>query len=322
MIKKLTLWSAMLMSLCLTAHADPAYPSRAIKLVVPFTAGGITDSLARVTGERVTQLIGQPIVVDNRAGAGGNIGVMAVSQSEPDGYTILLGTQGTQVTNQYLYKGMKNKPDADFTAVQGLLAIPNLIVANATRPYKTMADLVEYAKRNPGIVTYSSAGVGTGTHLAAELFQTVAGVKFRHVPYKGSAGAIGDLVAGNVDVSFDYPVSTISHIKSGRLVPLAITGQKRIPALPEVPTLGETGFAKATSESWLGIFVPRKTPPAVAKKIETAFARAIEDEAVRTKLSAFGGIPLQLSGAQFEDFVNSERKKWKQVVDVSGAMLD
>ena len=185
------------------------------------------------------------------------ISAPAAAHAEADGYTIFLGTQGTQVTNQYIYKSISYKPDADFQAVQGLIAIPNVIVANASRPYKTLPELIAYAKQHPCEVTYGSPGVGTGAHLAGELFRAVAGVKLRHVPYKGSAGSITDLLGGNLDIAFDYPVSAAPHVKSGRLRALAITGENRTEALPGTPTLRELGPAKATSESWTGVFVPK-----------------------------------------------------------------
>lgn len=297
------------------------YPDRPIKLVVPFTAGGITDSLARVTGRHVSTLLSQPIIVDNRPGAGGGLGTMSVGQSTADGYTILLGTQGTQAANQALYKNLRYK-DSDFRAVQGLMAIPNVVVINASQPYKSLSEIIAFAKENPEKLTYSSAGVGTGAHLAAELFQTVAGIKMRHVPYKGSAGAITDLLAGNVNLSFDYPVTTLQHIKANKLRAIAVTGEVRTAVLPEVPTMSELGYSAATAESWLGIFVPRNTPDLVIQKLQAAFAQAIEDKSVQEKLVEFGGAPLRKSSQEFDSFVRDEVIKWKRVVEKSGATLD
>lgn len=302
------------------AYAD-AYPDRPIKLVVPFTAGGITDSLARATGQYASKVLNQPIIVDNRPGAGGGLGTAAVAQSAADGYTVLLGTQGTQAANLALYKSLRYK-DGDLRAVQGLMAVPNVVVINASKPYKNLAELVAYAKKNPEALAYSSPGVGTGAHLAAELFQTVAGIKLRHVPYKGSAGSITDLLAGNIDLSFDYPASTAQHIKAGKLRAVAVTGTERTAVLSDVPTMSELGYAAATAESWTGIFAPRNTPDAVIQKLQSAFAQSIEDKDIQEKLVEFGGVPLRKSAKVFEPFVHDEVVKWKHVVEKSGATLD
>ena len=315
-----TLFSVLSATVGLPVHAD-TFPDRPIKLVVPFTAGGITDNLARVAGQYASKVLNQPIVVDNRPGAGGGLGAMTVAQATPDGYTVLLGTQGTQATNLALYKSLRYK-DGDFRAVQGLMAIPNVLVVNASKPYKNLAELVSYAKKNPEALTYSSPGVGTGSHLAAELFQTVAGIKLRHVSYRGSAPSITDLIAGNIDLSFDYPATTVPHIKSGKLRAIAMTGLERVPVLPEVPTLSELGYAKATAESWLGVFAPRETPDAVMQKLQLAFAQSIEDKGVQEKFVEFGGVPLRKSGKAFEAFVRDEVVRWEQVVKKSGATLD
>lgn len=298
-----------------------SYPDRPIKFVVPFTAGGITDSQARVTGQYASKVLGQPIVVDNRPGAGGGLAATAVAQSAPDGYTIFLGTQGTQAANFALYKNLRYK-ESDFRAVQGLMAVPNVVVVNAAAPFKNLAELVAFAKKNPEKLTYSSPGVGTGAHLAAELFQNVAGIKLRHIPYKGSSGAITDLLAGTVDLSFDYPATTTQHIKAGKLRAIAVTGTERAATLPDIPTMSQLGYPAATAESWTGIFVPRNTPEAIVQKLQAAFAQSVEDKGVQEKLVEFGGLPLRKSGKAFDDYVRDEVVKWKHVVEKSGATLD
>ncbi|AOY94465.1 ABC transporter substrate-binding protein [Cupriavidus sp. USMAA2-4] len=317
MFKRMAMLAATVGCVVASAHAQTAYPTRPIKLIVPFTAGGITDNVARAVAEHASKQLGQPIVVDNRPGAGGNIGAGYAAHAEADGYTIFLGTQGTQVTNQYIYKSISYKPDADFQAVQGLIAIPNVIVANASRPYKTLPELIAYAKQHPGEVTYGSPGVGTGAHLAGELFQAVAGVKLRHVPYKGSAGSITDLLGGNLDIAFDYPVSAAPHVKSGRLRALAITGENRTEALPGTPTLRELGLAKATSESWTGVFVPKGTPPAAVSKLQAAFGGAAQEKTIQAKFGEFGGTPLLLPGPKFADYVHADAGKWKRVLETA-----
>ncbi|MFP5476646.1 MAG: Bug family tripartite tricarboxylate transporter substrate binding protein [Gammaproteobacteria bacterium] len=315
-----TVLGALSVTAGLPVYAD-SYPDRPIKFVVPFTAGGITDNLARVTGQYASKALSQPIIVDNRPGAGGGLAAMAVAQSAADGYTIFLGTQGTQAANFALYKNLRYK-EGDFRAVQGLMAVPNVVVVNASTPYKNLAELVAFAKKNPEKLTYSSPGVGTGAHLAAELFQTVAGIKLRHVPYKGSAGSITDLLAGNIDLSFDYPATTVQHIKAGKLRAIAVTGTERTAALSDVPTMSQLGYPSATAESWTGIFVPRNTPDAVVQKLQAAFAQSIEDKGVQEKIVEFGGVPMRKSGKVFEAFAHDEVVKWKHVVEKSGATLD
>lgn len=305
----------------LSASADASFPDRPIRFIVPFTAGGITDNVARTVGARASELLGQPIIVENRAGAGGNIGAEYAANSKPDGYTIFLGTQGTQVTNSLIYKNA-GKPEKEMVAVQALTAIPNILVANESRPYDTLEKLVSYAKANPGKLNTSSAGAGTGTHLASELFQSIAGVKFSHIPFKGSAPSITALIGGQVDISFDYPVSTESFIKSGKIRALAVTGETRLPSFPEVPTLAELGYPSATSVSWMGIFVPADTPAEVNAKLEKAFAQAIDDPRIASRLIDFGGVPLKKSGADFTAFVKDESVKWGNVVKEAKVQLD
>lgn len=305
----------------LNASADTAFPDRPIRFIVPFTAGGITDNVARTVGARAAELLGQPIIVENRAGAGGNIGAEYAANSKPDGYTIFLGTQGTQVTNPLIYK-TASKPEKALVAVQGLTAIPNILVVNESRPYNTLDKLVAYARANPSKLNTSSAGAGTGTHLAAELFQSVAGVKFSHIPFKGSAPSITALIGGQVDISFDYPVSTEPFIKDGKIRALAVTGEARLPSFPDVPTLTELGYPRATSVSWMGIFVPADTPAPVNAKLEKAFSQAIADPQIAARLIAFGGVPLKKSGADFAAFVKEESVKWGNVVKEANVQLD
>ncbi|MDM0015345.1 tripartite tricarboxylate transporter substrate binding protein [Variovorax sp. J22P168] len=304
------------------AVAQTAYPSKTVTLVVPGPAGGITDQLGRLIATKVGERLGRTVIVDNRAGAGGNLAAEAVARAEPDGYTLLMGTQGTQATNQFLYKNLHIDPERDFVPVHALISIPNILVVNASRPYRTVKELTDYARANPGKLTVASAGNGTGTHLSAELFQAVAGVKFVHVPYRGSAPAINDLLGGTVDLSFDYPITTLGHVEAGKLRALAVTGPNRLAALPQVPTIAEAGYPAAESTSWIGLFFPARTPAAAVDRWKTELDAVLRDPAVVESLARMGGAPLMLSGAKFGSFVQGERSKWKDIIQRSGATVD
>lgn len=304
------------------ALAANAYPSRPVTLVVPGPPGGITDQLGRLVAARMTSDHGVRVVVDNRPGAGGNLATELVARAEPDGYTVLMGTQGTMASNQFLYKSLRFDPARDFVAAQGLVSIPNLLVVNGKLPYQSVRELVAYAKGHPGKLTVSSAGNGTGSHLAGELFQTLAGVKFVHVPYKGSAPSINDLLAGQVDLTFDYPASTLTQVQAGKLRALAVTGASRLPALPQVPTIAEAGYPGAESTSWIGLFFPARTPAPVVAKWQEAVTRVLKDPAAVEAIHRMGGVPLALSGDAFGDFVRAERTKWKTTIERAGATLD
>jgi len=304
------------------SQAQPAaYPTKPVRLVVPFTPGGITDVGARLIGRKLSEQLGQPVVVDNRAGAGGNLGAELVAKAEPDGYTMLFGTQGTQVANQYLYKAIGFDPARDFIPVHEVFAVPNVIVTSDAS-IRTLNDLVARAKENPGSLAYASPGNGTGSHLTAEMFQQVAGIKLMHVPYRGSSPAITDLLAGSVPVAFDFPVGTQPHILAGKLRALAVTGPTRVPALPDVPTLREAGFADAESTSWTGVFVPRGTPPAVVSRLTTAMDEVMADPETIEGILKISAMPMKFNGSNFSNFVQTERVRWREVVTKSRASVD
>lgn len=304
------------------ARAEAAYPAKPVTLVVPGPPGGITDQLGRLVASRMTRDFGIRVIVDNRPGAGGNLATEIVARAQPDGYTVLMGTQGTMASNQYLYKSLRFDPARDFVAAQGLVAIPNVLVVNSRLPYQSVKDLVAAGRANPGKLTVSSAGNGTGTHLAAELFQAQAGVRFVHIPYKGSAPSINDLLAGQVDMTFDYPVSTLAQIQAGKLRALAVTGATRLPALPQVPTIAEAGYPGAESTSWIGLFFPAHTSAAIVATWQADIGRVLKDPATVEAINKMGGVPLSLSGQPFASFVQAERGKWKATIERSGATID
>ncbi|KPU97749.1 ABC transporter substrate-binding protein [Variovorax paradoxus] len=303
--------------------AGEAWPAKPITFVVPFTPGGITDNTSRVLAKIVGDKLGQPVVVDNRPGAGGSIGVEAASRQAPDGYTMIYGTQGTQAANLALYKNIRYDPVKDFVPVHAMSETPLILVINPNRPFKTVPELIAYAKANPGKLNFGSAGPGTGTHLTAELFQVATGIKMTHVPYKGSSPALTDLMAGNLDLMFDYPVVVMPFVQAGKLKPLAMTGRARLSVMPEVPTVGELGFPRAESSAWSAVFVPAKTPPEVVKKLGDAIALAIVDPEMLQVTEKFGSVPLKdLRDAKLGEFVKTEMVRWREVVQQSGARID
>lgn len=306
------------------AHAvDKVWPVRPINFVVPFTPGGVTDNTARTLGKLLSARLGQAVVVDNRPGAGGSVGVEYGARQAPDGYTIILGTQGTQAANLALYKNVRYDPIKDFVPVHGLAEISLLLVVNPERPYKTASELIAYAKANPGKVNFASAGAGTGTHLTAELFQAAAGIKMTHIPYKGSVPALTDLLAGNVDVMFDYASVLLPHVQANKLRPLAYTGKSQLALIPSVPTVGELGYPNAQASGWSAVFLPARTPPAIAKRLADEVARTLEDPEMLQLSEKAGGVPMRgMREAKLGSFIKTEMVKWRDIVKRSGATLD
>ncbi|MBY4898474.1 tripartite tricarboxylate transporter substrate binding protein [Cupriavidus sp. AU9028] len=299
------------------------WPSKPITFVVPFTPGGITDNVSRMLAKKLSEQLGQSVVVENRPGAGGSIGVESASRQPPDGYTMIYGTQGTHAANLALYKNLRYDPVTDFVPVHALSATPLILVVNPARPFQSVAELVAYAKANPGKVNFGSAGPGTGTHLTAELFQKAAGIKMTHVPYKGSNPALNDLVAGNVDVMFDYPMVVMPMIESGKLRPLAVTAKARLSIAPQVATVAELGYPGAESTAWSAVFLPAKTPPEIARKLGDEIARAIASPEMRAITEKFGSTPLKdVRDERLGSMVKSEMIRWREVVRQSGATLE
>jgi tripartite-type tricarboxylate transporter receptor subunit TctC len=321
-------WRVLLIAVAAMALADlPAraqtYPTKPITWVVPFTPGGVTDTTSRAISKKMGEVLGQSFVVENRPGVGGSLATEQVAGAAPDGYTVLYATSGTMAANLALYKTLKYQPLRDFIPVHGMFMSPTVLVVEASRPYKTVAELITYAKANPGVLNYGSAGPGTGTHLTSEMVQTKTGTKMTHVPYKGSTPALHDLMGGRLDLMYDYTVTLLPHIKSGKLRALAVMGAKRLPALPDVPTIGEAGFPGLESSSWSGIVVPAGTPQPVVKKLSEAMHKALTDKAVVAPFEEIGSQPLvDHDEAKFKAFIADEMKKWAEVVRVSGATLN
>ena len=298
------------------------FPTKSVTIVVPFPAGGTTDLLARILGQHLSQQWGQSVVIDNKGGAGGNIGAQAAARAAADGHTLLMGTVGTHAINQSLYKKLPYDPVKDFQPLSRVALVPNLLVAHPKQPYKTVQELLDYARANPGKVDFASSGNGTSIHLSAELFKQMASVDMQHIPYKGSAPAGADLLAGQVHIMFDNMPSAIQNVRAGRLVPLAVTTATRSAQLPDVPTIAEAGVPGFEAYSWFGLFAPAGTPEPVVERLSQAITKALKDPQVVQKFAEQGAIAHPETPAEFATFIDAEAKKWQAVVKASGASVD
>lgn len=305
-----------------TSALAQAYPTKPVTIIVPFAAGGTTDILARIIGQALTAELGQSVVVDNRAGAGGNFGGQAAAKAAPDGHTLFMGTVGTHAINASLYKKMPFDPVKDFAPLTRVANVPNLLVANPAQPYKSVKDLIAYAKANPGKVNFGSSGNGSSIHLSGELFKSLAKVDMQHVPYKGSAPAVTDLLGNQIGIMFDNMPSAIQHVRSGSLVPLAVTTAKRSPELPSVPTIAEAGVPGYEATSWFGMFAPAGTPAPVLAKLNAAIVKVLAQPDVKNKINEQGAEVYSETPEQFAAFIQAESVKWGKVVKESGASLD
>jgi tripartite-type tricarboxylate transporter receptor subunit TctC len=322
---------AALAAACALAAIAPAHaqtwPTKTVRIVVPFPPGGTTDIVARAISGELQKMWGQSVVIDNRPGAGGNIGSDVVAKSAPDGYTLLMGTVGTHSINAALFahngQKMPFDPVKDFVPVTLCAAVPNVMVINPKLPVNSVPEFIKYAKSNPGRMNMASSGNGTSIHLTGELFKTVTGVYMVHLPYRGSAPALTDLMAGNVNVMFDNLPSALPHIKSGRLKALALTSKNTSPALPGVPTIEQAANLKDfDASSWFGLFAPAGTPRAVVDKIQSDVAKALAMPEVRERLVSQGAEPGGNTPDQFAAFIKAESDKWARVVKFSNAKVD
>ena len=299
-----------------------AFPSKPITIIVPFAAGGTTDILARLVGQYLGTELGQPVLVDNRLGAGGNIGGQTAARAAADGYTLFMGTVGTHAINQALYKKMPFDPIKDFAPISRVANVPNLLVANPQQPFKTVQELIAYAKANPGKVNFGSSGNGSSIHLSGELFKMMTKVDMVHVPYKGSAPAMNDLLGNQISIMFDNMPSAIQHVRGGKLRPLAVTTAKRSPELPDVPTIAEAGVPGYEATSWFGLLAPAATPPEIVNKIDAALIKIYANPELRKKIVDQGAEPVVEKPEQFAAFIKAETAKWGKVVRESGATVD
>jgi tripartite-type tricarboxylate transporter receptor subunit TctC len=314
------------------ARAQAAWPTKPVRIVVPFAAGGTTDILARAIAPELQKAFGQPFVVDNKPGAGGNTGAAEVAKAAGDGYTFLMGTVGTHAINPSLYPKMPYEHVKDFAPVTLVAGVPNVLVLNPATAQRlavsTVADFIQALRANPGRLNMASSGNGTSIHLAGELFKTLTGTFMVHIPYRGSGPALIDLMAGSMDVMFDNLPSALPHIKSGRLKALAVTSAVRSTALPEVPTVAEAGASAVPglrnyeASSWFGLLAPAGTPADVIGRMQAEVAKALAQPAIKERLVAQGAIPSGNTPAEFARHIDAETKKWAQVVKASGAKVD
>jgi len=301
-----------------TVAAQDSYPSKTVRIVVPYPAGGVADLLPRTVGAKLSEKWKQPVVVENKPGASGNIGMAEGARAEPDGYTLVLAPTGNLTVNQFLFKEMPFDVAKDFTPITVLATSPNVLVVHPSVPAKTFKELIAYAKANPGKLNFSSPGTGSGAHLAGELLNVEAGIKAVHVPYKGMAPAVSDLVGGQVQMMFAGISTALQHIRAGRLVALAIASPTRSPQLPDVPTVAESGIPGFDVTSWYGIVVRSGTPPAVVKKLHADMAEALALPDVKEKLASLGLDPLGNPPEDFARMIAAESRKWSEIVQKAG----
>ncbi|WP_405547790.1 Bug family tripartite tricarboxylate transporter substrate binding protein [Variovorax paradoxus] len=309
---------AIPLALALCAIQAPGFaqtfPSRPVTLVVPFPPGGGTDTGGRVIAEQLGRRWGQPVIVENKGGAAGQIGTDFVAKSRPDGYTLLLGNIGTQAINPLLYPKLPYDADRAFAPVSLVAELPLAMMVNPSVPAKTAAEFIALAKARPGQMSYSSSGAGGAPHLAAEMFKDQAGAFILHVPYRGGGPAIADLLAGHVQLSFMTVLEASGHIKAGKLRALAVTGDKRVPAFPEVPTLAESVAPGFNAISWIGLLAPAGTPPEVVEKIAADLRAVLADESVKARFVGLGGVPRATSPQEFARLIEDDKRRYAQII--------
>ncbi|WP_114284439.1 tripartite tricarboxylate transporter substrate binding protein [Sulfitobacter sp. DFL-23] len=312
------LGTAVALSLGASTVVAQDFPTKPVTWIVPYSPGGITDTRARLIAAEFGKALGQTVIVENKPGAGGTLGVEYVARSDPDGYTIIYGSLGTQAAAPSLYADLRYNSLEDFVPVHMMGSSPNTLIAYKDMPYNTPAELVDYAKAHPGEVTVGLAGIGTGTHLASELFANAARIEVLHVPYKGSAPMLNDLIAGRLDIAFDYPVSTLGHVQSGAVKVLGVTSAERLALFPDAPTMAEAGFPDAETGSWSGIFAPAGTPPERVEILADAFAAAMESPEVKDAFDKVQSEVWMMRGEEMQTYVAEEIERWTRIISDVG----
>ncbi|WP_299451452.1 tripartite tricarboxylate transporter substrate binding protein [uncultured Pigmentiphaga sp.] len=306
----------------ITAAQADSYPSQPIRLVVPYAAGGTSDLIARLLAEPMAAALKVPLVVENRAGAGGNIGTEQVARAKADGYTLLMGVVATHGINPSLYKKTGYDPVKDFEPVTLIASTPSVVLVNPKLPVQSIQDLIAMAKSSPGKINFGSSGNGSSHHLAGELFKSMARVEMLHIPYRGTAAAQVDLIAGEIQVLFDTLPSAMPHIKAGKVRPLAVTSATRDPSLPDLPTVAEAGLPGYEVGSWYGLLFPAGTPKEIVSRVNAIVVDIVQSPAIRQQLLSYGATPIASTPEAFAAHINSELKKWAAVIRTAGASVD
>jgi len=309
------LGSALLAGFCGTALAQKtSYPTKPIRIFVAYTPAGATDILARAVGQKMTEHWGQPVIIENRPGAAGNIGTEMAARATPDGYTLIMGTAGTHGINPNLYRNLSWDPIKSFEAVSLVAMVPNIMVVNNSLPVKSVKELIAYAKANPGKLNYGSPGIGSTAHLSMELFKSMTGTDLNHIPYKGSAGVLADIMGGQIAVTIDNIPPYLPQVKAGKIRALAVSPSKRSPAAPDLPTIAEAGVPGYDSGAWFGLLAPAHTPKAIVNQLSVETARILKLPDVAQRLSALGAEPVGSTPAEFAALIKSENTKWAKVI--------
>lgn len=307
------LGAATLATVPLAAQAADKWPTKPLRLIIPFAAGGNTDVVARLIAPHIEKAVGQTVVVENRPGAAGNIAAEFVAKADADGYTFLMGTVGTQAINYSIYKDIRFKA-ADFAPVTLVASVPNVLVVTPSMPVKSVKELIEYGRKNPGKLSFASSGAGSSIHLSGEMFKSREKIDMVHVPYKGSALAVTDLIGGQVNLMFDNLPTSLPHIQTGKLRALAVTSAQRSTNLPDVPTMAEAGVSNFEAGSWFGVLAPRKTSPDIIARIDDAIQKAMAQPEMQKRVVELGAVPMVKGPKDFDAFIGTEIEKWKAVV--------
>jgi tripartite-type tricarboxylate transporter receptor subunit TctC len=312
--------TANLMGAAFAQSVAPNFPNKPVRIIVPQTPGGASDALARIVGQKLSEKWGQPVVIENRPGAGGNIGMDAVAKAPGDGHTLLMSYVGSHAINPSIYSKLPFDPEADFVAVATLANVPFVAAVNASVPVANMKALATYAGQKP--VAFGSAGNGSVNHLLGEMFNTASGAKMQHIPYKGAAPALTDLISGQIQVVFTSLPSVAQHIRAGTVKGLSVTGSKRSAAFKDIPTIAESGFPGFVINPWFGLFASKGTPASVARQINADIKKVMEDKDVQDRFAAVGAEPFETTPQEFQAILNADIKTWAAVVKSSGATAD
>jgi tripartite-type tricarboxylate transporter receptor subunit TctC len=313
--------TALLALLCVTSGRAANYPSQNIKIIVPFPAGGTADTLPRIVGERLRQKWNQPVIIENRSGAGGNIGAEAVASSAPDGYTLLASPPGPIAINENLYKKLSFRP-ADLMPITVLGTAPNVLDVRPGFPAKTVKELIDYARANPDKVTFASQGNGTTSHLTAILFEKLTGTKMVHIPYRGTAPALQDIMGNTVDLFFDNLGSSMSLHVGGKLSILGVCGNERVSSLPDIPTVREAGLPDFTSVTWFALMAPKGTPNAIVAKLNLAVTEILKEPDIQSQFVKLGVQPAPMDIPATSKFIDEERVRWGEIIKSAGVTID